>query len=571
MCVIRDTCLYSPEVFTISNRLSREFPFSDFKTAPAETLTNHSAQMCDSWGASRVLRSLSAAALLTLALQSTGSGLSSTLPNVTSRRITVSLREVNLRGRTSLSVWLIGCSLCYSALLICAITGRSLWTDEAFSAYIASQPSLGSVTSILSSGNTFDLLTPLHYIYLHFWAVLFGTTEYALRSANVPFIILFALALVGTSLRVFKSRWVWAVAGLIPFSWSHAGEARSYFVLLALSTVCFACLLAYGNSPTEREMRWIPWIVLASVFLGLAFNVLMLLAVAPLACLMCVLSILRPGSIAYLHWRRPLLAFAIPFALYSAFVTKALTTHAGSEYAEPSALSVLSVLYRFVGLGGFGPNRRYDIPFGPYLPGMMIGAILTIAVVLGIAFLASRLKWRVLFTGISLALGLSLLQVIVLSFVLKQQADERHLAALAPLLAMLVMAALSGSNDRAGSKVSGRLAGLIAIVWLSSDLRLLFMPEYRSQGQDFRSVIARSIALHNRDGSEIALVADPAAGAYYGLDLTGDSPCFPLGNDCSRSLSGLAWVVKRPPRMRLDGHVNEQKHGWIVTRRPANP
>jgi hypothetical protein len=457
--------------------------------------------------------------------------------------------------------WLIGGATCYSALLILAINNQSLWTDEAFSAYMASQTSFRSLLSVLSVGDPLDLLTALYYIYLYGWAHLFGFGELALRAANIPFIILFSFALVVTSLRVFKSRWIWIVAALMPFSWFHVNEARAYFVVLSLSTICFGCLLAYLESPTFAERRRLPWMILASLFIGVAFNILMVLLITPMIVIILVYR-RRIGSASLADWRPALLTFALPFMLLAGFVAKVLSQGVGSEYTHPTVLSTASVLYRFVGLGGFGPNRRYDIAFGPYLLGMIVAGVGMCIAFCGMAVAGSRTKNPVRLISLSLALAIAIAQVVALSVFLNQQEDERHLAALVPLFLMVLLAALSEPPSTATVKLNFVSACLLSILWLSSDVRFLLLPEYKSQGQDFRSAIGLSIALHNRNGTDLALVADPAGGAYYGLDLQGDRPCFPLKDDCGHGFSRVDWPRKAPAVYAV-GWTLPQIESWL--------
>src|SRR5207248_3408140 len=134
--------------------------------------------------------------------------------------------------------------------------------------------------------------------------------------------------------RVFRSRWIWMLAALWPFLWSYASDARAYFVLVALSTVCAGCLLAYFEEPSAKEQRWLRWLVLGSLFLGLLFNILMILLVAPLLVIIAFYARLRPGSIAFSHWKRALATFLVPFALLAAFVIWAASGGAPSEYSK---------------------------------------------------------------------------------------------------------------------------------------------------------------------------------------------------------------------------------------------
>src|SRR5256885_5874526 len=261
--------------------------------------------------------------------------------------------------------WLVGGAVCYSIALILTIHGRSLWTDEAFSAYIAGHKTLHSLISTLAGGDSSDLQVAMYYIYLHCWTLVFGSSEIALRAANLPFIIIFAITLVWAGCRIFQSRWLWIPAGLLPFLWVYASQARAYFALVAFSMVCFSCFLAYVQDPSESEKRWLPWLALGSLLLGTTFHMLMLLTVPPM---LVVAALYRwNAKIDFAAWRPAALAFSFPFLLLLSYLAWTFFRGTTYDYSKPALLSIGSVFYRLLGLSGYGPNRRYDIPFRPYL------------------------------------------------------------------------------------------------------------------------------------------------------------------------------------------------------------
>jgi len=80
---------------------------------------------------------------------------------------------------------------------------------------------------------------------------------------------------------------------------------------------------------------------------------------------------------------------------------------------------------------------------------------------------------------------------------------------------------------------------------------MLLLPGY--QTEDFRAAIDRALDLHGESNAGLALVADPAAGAYYGLELRGDAPCFPLLDSCADvSTKSIGCASTRGLRGRLD-------------------
>jgi hypothetical protein len=459
-------------------------------------------------------------------------------------------------------------SLFYALLLSLTIRNWSLWTDEAFSAYIASHRTLVSLVSTLIHGDSSDLQTALYYIYLHGWEQLFGSSEVALRLSNVPFLFLFAFTLIWISSRVFRSRWLWILPALHPFLWFYAPQLRVYFALVTLSLLSFGCLLAYLDNPSQRERRVFPWIVVATILLGSAFDMLMLLALAPMATL--VLSELfgksRGAHQARMHWKdwkRPVMSLVLPFLALLGYFGWTLGRGTAYDYVLPNLRSMFAVLYRFFGLLGYGPNRRYDIPFRPYLMEMIVGGAIGF---LALALLVIR-GWKTSRTrSLFLALGVGLIQSVILSVVIKQQIDLRHIASLIPLMLLLPTIALADLLPEKRTRVVTACSVLLGAVWLVGSFHILFSHQYKNE--NFRAAVEKAIQLNEAAKGEIVVVGDPAASAYYGLELNGSSPCFPFTDDCSHALSKVDWPHKARATYAMLWE-RPQIATWL-TRRPHN-
>jgi hypothetical protein len=331
-------------------------------------------------------------------------------------------------------------------LLAATINGESLWTDEAFSAFLASHRSLSSVWSTLRDGDSSDLQMAMYYVYLFFWGKCLGVSEVALRAANLPFALLFSGSLVWASDRLYKSRWVWMVPALSPLMWPFSNDARPYFIIVSLSTVVVACLLVYLRGEIGRGKAVLPWMVLGALLAGATFHMLMLLLVVPLCLLLYISWRADRQSLQWADWKAPVAALA-PLALAeAAFFLWTFKRGASYEYAHPGFLSMASLLFRFAGLSGYYPNRHYDIPLRPYLPAMALSscAFLMSLFVLAQAAIKSPLKRS--FYGLACALAAGIVQVVLMSVFLQQQIEARHLASLLPLLLFLVMAGMQRSG-----------------------------------------------------------------------------------------------------------------------------
>jgi hypothetical protein len=498
---------------------------------------------------------------------------------VTSRAVPET--EPRMRRRVNSRSLLITSLIC-SMLLALTVTRDSLWTDEAFSAYMASLKNLGSVLSTLAHGDSSDLLTSAYYVYLHLWSTVFSQSEVSLRAANMPFVLMFAFGMCWASQRIFRSDILWILAALLPFSWAYAADARPHFALVGWSTVCFVALLGCLESPSRSEQRWLPMITLGSLVAGLAFNMLMILAIAPLLFIVLLYAWREPNSVVYTVWRKALLLFAVPLLLVITYIGWGLSHGVPAQYSKPDVMSVASVVYRFAGLAGYGPNRRFDTPFGPYVPGMILAAGLLALAIAGIVFGGAGSRSSTRFMALSGALMTGLLEVLVLSLVLNQQEDVRHLASLAPILLLTIMAAFGQPAGSRKPLIATASLGILCVVWLYGDITMRFSPEYRSQGEDFRSAVARTIGLQRRLHADVALVADPPAAAYYGLAVEGPSPCFPLVETChealakvewtkmARASNAVAWSSKEIGEW-LEAHATQQRPAVVLISRTRHP
>lgn len=127
---------------------------------------------------------------------------------------------------------------------------QSLWRDEAFSYLLAQQ----NVWQILIN-TAKDFSPPLHYLLLHFWMLVFGSSEIALRS--VPLIFFYATIYVVDHILIdvlkIKTKWRFAyllLFALNPFLIYYASEARMYSM-----SVFFVTASWYGYLTGKKKLH----------------------------------------------------------------------------------------------------------------------------------------------------------------------------------------------------------------------------------------------------------------------------------------------------------------------------
>ncbi len=113
---------------------------------------------------------------------------------------------------------------------------QSLWYDEGFSVYLA-EMGLGEITARTAS----DIHPPLYYYLLHFWVLVFGSSEFSLRFPSVVFGLLTVPVIWAVGRRLLGESSGFLAAALVSISplflW-YSQEARMY------TLVTFLCLLS---------------------------------------------------------------------------------------------------------------------------------------------------------------------------------------------------------------------------------------------------------------------------------------------------------------------------------------
>jgi hypothetical protein len=407
----------------------------------------------------------------------------------------------------------------------------------------------------------------LYYIYLFFWAKLFGTSEFALRAANMPFILLFSFALVWSSWRVFRSRVAWLAAGMLPFIWHYTSEARPYMALLALSAVGLASLIRFISADSSVDVRPFPWICLSCIVVGSLFHMLFLLIAAPMLLIVALTYRAERSDPRWRCWRVPLAVFALPLAALALFF--AFTFHQGVidyNYPAPGARQMFAIAYELAGLSGFGPNRKFSLDFRAYALPIALGGL---AIGLGAACAAypalRRGRRDQSLTLLAAAACLCCVEVVALCVASGKQLDARHLAALVPVFLFLLMALISQAPPRAS------LASLILLggAWCTSSLRAQLLPEY--QKEDYRDAVRAALSIHQRTGAEIMVAADPVAVAYYGADVRGPAPCYPIQDACAPAFSRVPWP-RSVPALDAGRWTKDRVQSWLSSHRePQTP
>ncbi|MGI8436011.1 MAG: hypothetical protein ACR2NX_03785 [Chthoniobacterales bacterium] len=131
-----------------------------------------------------------------------------------------------------------------------AVSRESLWIDEANSALKAMQPALASWWRVMATEKGSDLQMPFYMLQLWAWARIFGTSEFALRAANIVWFCVGQAALFHAFRRHLRFALITAFLGVIsPLLWYYLNDARPYLMQYAGASVLCAGLFCAVEDP----------------------------------------------------------------------------------------------------------------------------------------------------------------------------------------------------------------------------------------------------------------------------------------------------------------------------------
>lgn len=144
--------------------------------------------------------------------------------------------------------------------------GKSFWLDEAFTWQFSSRSFMGMVTETSKANPA------LYFIIQHYWNLLFGTSEWAMRFLSVIFGMT-AVALTGWIGNMIGGRKLafisMALAALSPMPVIYSQMARHYSFFLSASLVSYGSLIFWER---ENRHRWAVLYILSTVISAYTHN-----------------------------------------------------------------------------------------------------------------------------------------------------------------------------------------------------------------------------------------------------------------------------------------------------------
>jgi mannosyltransferase len=148
---------------------------------------------------------------------------------------------------------LLGIILIGSLLRIYHLGTESIWYDEAASI----DGSKESVVSVIESSGRLHNVPPLYYVLLHFWMLLFGTGEIAVRSLSAIFGIISIFVIYKVGCQLFNRKVGLISSFLSAISCYHiyfSQEARAYSLLQLLTLLSFSFFIKIVKTDNKRKL-----------------------------------------------------------------------------------------------------------------------------------------------------------------------------------------------------------------------------------------------------------------------------------------------------------------------------
>lgn len=148
------------------------------------------------------------------------------------------------------------------------VGGSGFWRDEAQAIFIASKPFPGGIVEALRN----DGHPPLHYFVMHFWVILFGGGEWAVRLFSVLCGVLTVPLVHWLGRKLFDDKIALVatlVAAVLPLHLQYSRFARMYSLVPLLSTL--SMLLLWRIWTRGDRLAWAGWVA-ASIMLVYTHN-----------------------------------------------------------------------------------------------------------------------------------------------------------------------------------------------------------------------------------------------------------------------------------------------------------
>lgn len=447
-----------------------------------------------------------------------------------------------------------------AALRFWNLAGPSLWYDEAYTWWVATQVS--PAASLASSLQEF--IPPLSYFLWRGWAALTGTTEFALRSMSALLGVV-GVAAAGRIGYCLSRRECTALATAAlftiapPLLWASR-EVRMYGPLLTFTLLADVALLEVLFGPVQRRRAW-AWGWGAMTLCALYTVVLACFWLIGQGFFVLVLMLVEGDSARRRGWFRALVAPAVAAAiLYLVWLAPALAALGDNAGYWPGVLTAqaffATAVQSFVVFDFLAP------PALALRVSMGVATFALLAPVLAARCLPPRRLPSSLYP-----LCYALPPLIVMSLVYRTvpKWGLRHAVIFAPALYLVLASVAGGLLDCRGRRApSGPVCaglwaavGLVCAPLILANYNLLFNPAF---GHDDWRGVASYVAAHRQPEEIVAIETGSVAPAWYYY--AGREDVLPLPDDPLMDVHHVLHYENTAPT--LNAHLTGASGVWLV-------
>ena len=465
--------------------------------------------------------------------------------------------------------WIVMGVVALAALLRVVNLDQGLWYDEVLS-YDISQGGLADIIrSCMSLGNM-NLHPPLYHLFLHFWMLLFGHSDVALRSLSALFGTISVLLMYKVGTELFDRKTGLAAGVLLAISplaiWSSQ-EVRPYglFLLLSLASFLFFIRLLKLGRPHRADL------------LGYCLANILLVYTHAFGCLVIGSQVLyflifrkRHASSKHAFWLA-LAVMALASLPWVHSVVSALRTDTGAPI-EPRTLTLPVILADvFLTYWGFLAGAAVLL-LAPFCLALFLGGLLRLEKQ-QVKILVGRPKTSLLLLWTFIPLVAYITTMLVSDFMMRW----KNLIEIAPPICLLAVRGITNLTEMVKTRV-GRawvkysLLGLIVLLCLPQLLGMAIFPQ-REQWREVADLIEResrpSDAVLCPGGYDICL------NYYYKGDLETVMYGYGYGSDVPPDEGELTALVDRATdgkerlwliMLQYENTVDAPIKGFLLTR-----
>jgi uncharacterized membrane protein len=425
------------------------------------------------------------------------------------------VRTDNALERPGLTLWLI----LFVALSLVAVSAQSFWIDELSTMHFANRASIREVWNELVRLRWPEIQAPFYMLYIWGWTKVFGSGEWIVRFAGVPWFVLGAVCFVtswrGNAERVFASLAIM----ISPFVWFYLDEARLYSMQLGLAFSVAGALIRLARDGADQASlppRWFHIFCLSNVLLSMVNVLGMIWASAALLLFVFVI----PFKLAIVRARESWLITLLSLVCLGTFgIYYVWTRRLGispTDVGRTDWRSICFIFYEQLGFNGLGPGRLALRQEGvsalkPWLGALVgYGAVLAVVLAAATCQLIKDKKGRILLLVlISAAFPASFL--ILMGSIAHFRVLGRHFTPFAT--AIIILIAIGTLELWKKRKSWAKVVCSIFLV-LSAVSCLAQRFGYRHAKDDYRGAACIAVAKLNQAQS-VWWNAAPMGGEYY--------------------------------------------------------